>query len=533
MAKPVAVRILKLTGLILVNLLGIGLIYLLALRTGAAFVYFGTVSPDTCWLLKLGSIIANAGAIPKADPFSFTIPLSAAQNDCPPFVVYQWLAEVAFFEAYRVGKLDGLLIAAAAITALAFLALPLRACLRANAPVGWSFLAVAAASATANLRCFLRPEIFSCLFLAVWLSLLQNLRLKIDRAEKPNTDDHSIDWLLIALFTVLMIIWCNLHTGYVSGIVAIAFYAGAMLLGDARARRPLGAVTKTASLSLLASLLASLINPYGVGLWLYLPHLYFAPVNEKIKELQPIVGTQLFEGLHIPFALLLLLCYGAIFWSLFCDFRAKSPRIRSPMRLSSLLIVVVATGLCLAKRRLVSLSALFILFETANFIGFWQLPSVWLPFWCKPVSILLLELAILLLVPRAVHDLAGSVIKLSIPQATEDFSPPLDAVAYFASNYDGGHIFSSLTIADMLDLYFSPRNSLFIDTRFDAFSDQTRIDYETIIHGRDAWRQLLDRYQIAWVFVMPKDEIFALLEREPGWHLVFSRDNARIFKRVQ
>jgi len=515
----------------LVTICGLIFFYLLALRTGAAFVYFGTVSADTCWLLKLGSIIALSGAIPKSDPFSFTIPLLAQHDNPPPYVVYQWLTEVVFFDVYRSFTVTGLLIVSAAITAWAFLVVPLRSCIKLNAPPWWSFLTVAAASTAANLRCFIRPEMFSCLFLALWLSILQSLDGET-AAHAEARGGNSVNWRIVIGLASLMILWCNMHTGYITGIIVLAVYAFAFWLDDLVSKRALTGVTKTALAALLLSVCASLVNPYGIGLWLYLPHLFFAPVNERIRELQPLKGNELFEGLHIPLGIMLALCYGALTVSIFRDYKADRKSLQSPVRISSIAIITIATMLLFLKRRLIALSSLLILFETARLIGRKGERSGWpFGFWRGKVSYIVFELAILCLVARGVFDLSGSVITISIPQATENFSPPLQAIRYFADAYRGGRIFASLVVADMLDLYCSPHNSLFLDTRFDTFDDKTRQDYETMVHGRESCKELLDSYQIDWVFLTPDAALANSLETDQRWKLVFKDPTASIFRR--
>jgi len=518
---------------VVVTVLGLVLVYFLALRVGAAFVYFGYVSYDTCWLLKLGQLIAQGGAIPKTDPFTFTLPLAARLGEPQPYVVYQWLSEVLFFHGYQHLQPVGLLIAGALITVIAFLSVPLRACIRVNAPPVWSFLALAAACTASCVRCYVRPEVFSCLFFAIWLVLLQRLRIRANADSLKNQSKGQIDWLTIGLLTLLMLFWCNMHTAYVSGIILLAIYAIAFWLDDILGKRRIRDVTKTLLIGLLVSVIASLFNPYGIGLWLYLPHLYFAPVNEKIRELKPLTIVDLVRTRYFPVVCLVMLCYGAILATMFYDHRTKQTSLKSPARLSSVLIVIIATIICFTVRRLVSLMSLSMLFETANFIGRRNQPSGWLTsFWRKKASYLVLELVILVLAPRGVLDIAGPVVTLCIPQNTDIFEPPLEAMTFFTKNYKGGRIFSALEISDMLELYTNIRNSIFMDTRLDAFSEKIRSHFETIILARPGWRKLLDWYEIEWVFLVPKTRLGPVLETDPDWKEVYQDPTARIFHRV-
>jgi len=516
---------------IVVTVVGILIIYFLALRTGAAFVYFGLVSPDTCWLLKLGSIIAGSGAIPKTDPFTFTLPLYASIGEPQSYVVYQWLSEVVFFLGFHVYQFSGLLAAAAILTAIAYLIIPLRACVKLNAPPIWSFLAIAAASTAANLRSFIRPEIFSCLFLSAWLWLLLPLRSRLsENSEDGATND--IDWKIVVSLCLLMVVWCNMHSGFVSGIIVLAIYAFSSWLDDRRTRRKIGGSTKTLLIGLAASSLASLINPYGIGLWLYLPHLFFAPINADIRELQGIPSTELFQPLRFPVVCLVALCLGAIALVLIQNRKSLSKYLRSPLHLSNIFMVALAIFLCFTKRRLVNLCGIIMLFETAHFIRNRQADVAWPPlFWQKKLSYLVVELMILILVPRGVYDIANKAVTLCLPEPTIEFQPPLKGMLFFNKIYDGGRIFSSIQISDMLDLYFSPKNSIFMDTRLDIYSDKIRNDFETICSARGNWRELLDKYQIKWVFVGPSAQLGSSLENERGWSTIYKDSAAKILKR--
>jgi hypothetical protein len=515
---------------IIVTIVGILIMYFLALRTGAAFVYFGLVSPDTCWLLKLGSIISNTGVIPKADPFTFTLPIYASTGDSPPYVVYQWLSEVAFFSGYRFFQFTGLLAAAALVIAIAFLVVPLRACVKLNAPPIWTFLAVAAASTAANLRSFIRPEIFSCFFVAIWLWLLLPVRLRL--SDDSETSKSNVDWKVVISLVVVMVIWCNMHSGFVTGIIVLAFYAVSSWLDDRLAKRNLSGSTKTLLVGLAASAAASLINPYGVGLWLYIPHLFFAPINSEIRELKGIPSTEVFEPLRFPLVCLVVLCVGAIAREVYRNREKFSEFLRSPLRISSVLIVVIAIGLTFTKRRLVNICSIIMLFETAHLIRGRQLDGAWPPlFWQKKLSYLVVELMILILVPRGVYDIANKGVTLCLPQPTIEFQPPLKAMMLFNHAYDGGRIFSSLEISDMLDLYFSPKNSIFRDSRLDIYGEKIRNDFDTIFFARGNWKELLDKYQIKWVFVGPRAALGATLEKEHGWTTIYKDPSAKIFKR--
>lgn len=503
----------------------------LALRTGGAFAYFGLTSSDTCWLLRLGELITTTGAIPKSDPFTFTMPITSHSGDGPPYVVYQWLSEVVFFCFAHWFGLPGLLAFGAMVTALAFLCVPLRCCLRANAPTIWILFVVAAASVVDNLRSVIRPEVFTNIFLGIYLLLLQGQRQQLDAVKKGT---GGVNWKTVACLAAIMTMWCNAHTGFVSGLLLLAIYALSFYLDDVVQNEPMSGATKTVIASFIGCILASLVNPYGISLWLYLPHLFFAKVNAQISELGPLEVGSLGNFGYLPLVGLLIICYGAIGRSLYKGVPKFSSLLKSPARASSIVIVVIASIMCFCTRRLVTLSSLLILVETANFIGAQSHSISWLrSFFQRKVSYLTLELVVIILAANGALTVAPMMGPLYIPfQADKKISEsPIKAVDAFTRIYKGGHIFASVEIGSMLDLYLGPCSSNFIDSRLDAFNQKTINEYGTISRAEQGWQQLLDRYQIEWIFVFSRHKIARVLKNEPGWKLIYEDHAASIFQR--
>lgn len=94
----------------------------------------------------------------------------------------------------------------------------------------------------------IRCHLFTFLFFAIWLYLLERVRI----GEKK--------WLY--LLPVTMVIWCNIHGGCVSGIGLLAIY----ILGEFLNKKPV----KDYIISFVLSCLALFINPYGPKYVLFL-----------------------------------------------------------------------------------------------------------------------------------------------------------------------------------------------------------------------------------------------------------------------
>ncbi len=186
------------------------------LRTLIVFLFFLYVfisfikpilDPDTPWHLKTGEYIFLNKTIPTSDPFSFA-------NDPIPFIgkfilTQYWLSQIFFFLIYKIYGPFGLVIIGATIftSIIALLWYLIR-----NKGFYIS-LFITGGFAFNILRDFsaIRPQIFTFLFATIVIFLIEKYKEK-----------KSINYLLPMPF--LMILWANLHGGFIYGIILISIY---------------------------------------------------------------------------------------------------------------------------------------------------------------------------------------------------------------------------------------------------------------------------------------------------------------------
>src|SRR5262245_51306240 len=151
---------------------------------------------DFWWHLRTGRLIAETGAVPRVDPFSFTTPGR-------PWVAHEWLWELGVFHLYRLGGYRAAVLLSALIVTLAYVVLyRLLRHLGANEIAAAALVLWAAVLALPNLGT--RPREFTVLFFAVFL----------DRLYRHRTGEPGGLWLL----PMLMALWANLHGGFVFGL---------------------------------------------------------------------------------------------------------------------------------------------------------------------------------------------------------------------------------------------------------------------------------------------------------------------------
>ena len=225
--------------------LGLVLLYCMSLLIGVLFAATGFIQSDTCWLVGLGQIILNNGTVPNSDPFSFTLPLLAQNGSGQPFVVYQWLSDVIFAFICRAFQLEGLAVMSALVVVFASICLLLRICLNASGKLFFTFSVVFLAAATVGLRLMVRPEIFTLLFIVIWSYLLRRGMASVGASSSSPVPQVGLDWRAVAALTLTMIVWCNMHSGFVIGVLTLFVYAVSSFCQEKLTKQKLSWRTKT------------------------------------------------------------------------------------------------------------------------------------------------------------------------------------------------------------------------------------------------------------------------------------------------
>ena len=247
---------------------------------GAALLTLAlTVQPfrdtDVWWHLALGQLITTHG-IPAQEPFSF---LAAAH----PWVGQQWLYEVLLAGLVGAG---GAALASAVMGAVAVVALVTAAlAVPRAARVGGVWLAVGIV-----LSGLVMAQVVGVRGQVISLAGVAAVLFVITRWREGRT---GFVWLLPGLFLV----WANMHAGFVVGLAILAVavpLARPLAPATTLARKPLAA-------ALGVSLLATLVNPAGVGLYGYVAETFMNPtITQVVTEwMSPDfhnVWVQLFEA---------------------------------------------------------------------------------------------------------------------------------------------------------------------------------------------------------------------------------------------
>jgi hypothetical protein len=198
--------------------------------------------PDLWGHVRFGHDIVSTRSLPAADSYSFLADR--------PWINHEWLAESVMYVAYAAGGPPGLValkvLLLAGVLGAVFLALGRQSVTGASRDL---LLAVVVLGTFGQIN-HMRPQVFSLIAFSWLLALLSTV------------DSRRARLILIpALFAA----WVNLHGGWIVGGAALALWT-LVTLGSAAPRAEKATLVGCGVLSLLATLL----NPYGVNMWLFL-----------------------------------------------------------------------------------------------------------------------------------------------------------------------------------------------------------------------------------------------------------------------
>ena len=426
------------------------------------------IDPDLWWHLRTGQVIVDTMRLP-AVPF-----LSTSST---PWILHEWGAEVAMWLVYSWGGLPLLGIVFGAAVAV---------------PIGWlvasqptthqrtaaMWLAIGAGVASYPLL-GMRPQMFTIIGLAVFLAVLETYR----REEEAGLTTRALP--LIGLM-LLMVVWANVHSGFMVGLLVMAIYSAADLWR--------GKIELASAWCGVA--LASLITPYGFGLWLYpFQTLTSEPMRQYIAEwLPPTPATAEWW----PFYALLLLSL-----ALLARHAEKIP---------------AETWLILGGAMLASLLSLRHI-PFAGVAAVALLPRHWPAGWATPRPSAWLAIALLFSASLSAPHLVAAVAQ------SEQSSYPVAAVDYLAANGAGTvRIFNEYHWGGYLIWRgFPPAIDGRADVHGDAVASTARAR-----RGLPGWEQALEGYTLA--LLRPATALGELLKLA-GWELVYSDDMAEIWRK--
>jgi hypothetical protein len=457
---------------------------------------------DTGYHIRAGEYILSHLSIPKYDIFSLHTPAL-------PWTAHEWLSEVIMALVHNVAGLTGVVAFFAILLALTtYLLFKM---LRAHgSDITLATAVTLLAVASSRIHWLARPHVFSFLLMILTHYLLECWhRGRINR---------------LYLLPPIMLLWVNLHGGYLGGFILMgAYLAGnfaTVLAAQPEARGALREKLKQLSLIIAASLAVTLINPLGYHILLF----PFKLVSDKF--LMDHVSEFLSPNFHeaMPFKYLLLLLIAVLAAS------------RKPMEATELVLVLVFTNMALYSARYIPLFALVATpaltrqaEEASSAIGgrissfinnrsrnLGKIDGSSRGFFWPVAATLVIALA----------TFSGR-----FPHYFDEKVKAVAACEFLMKEQISGNMFNNDEFGDYLIYRGYPTYKVFFDGRSDMYGPALMKEYYKVINFRPGWERVLEKYHIGWIFFDSGSRFSTFLLKDSNWVLIYSDKVADIFVR--
>ena len=452
--------------------------------------------------LLRGQIMVQNHTILTTNLFSYT-------NANYPFVSFEWLSEIIFYILNSFFGIGGLIAFTSIVVTIAFAVIFIFTLKKTN-PL------LASLSGLLYLRIlfertYVRPEIFSYLFVAIFVVLLYQFREKFSKK--------------IFLLLPLQLLWVNMHIYFIAGIFLIfAFFTEAVVK---QRNRYNGLYVKSLLVVFVSSIIVSMINPYGFNGLLFpltLSQHYAFAVTENANILQIInmhPGTIEYSVLFFQVVAIVLMC------SLLCTVYKS--------RLVDWIISIFF--ICFA----ISAIRNFPLFVFATFIPFVDslnmlqknITTKFSPHIIKKYKYTYPLFAFILLFLVVWHIyFVGSIQGVGV--GTDKYGE--SAVNFLITNNVHGPLYNNYDFGSFLAYKLYPKEQVFVDGRPEAYPVSFFQNiYYPIQSDPALFAQAEKKYQFNVIVYSltdgtPRTQLFFKnIITNPEWKLVYLDDNAVIF----
>jgi hypothetical protein len=455
--------------------------------------------PDTWWHLNTGKWMIEHGELLRVDLFSYT---RLGQSYAAP----GWPVQILLYLVYQLGGIGGLNLLTGVVFTLVFYFV--------NKTLSGSELLKASAlilgATVSSLHASARPALFTLLFSAIFLWVLEDFRW--GRANR------------LKLLPPLMIAWANSHGLAVIGLGLVGLYALGMTKVEKRGKRlVIASPPKNLFILIPFLLLAACLNPYGPVMLIY--PLQAASAHWKAAQyIQEWQSPDFHRSFVQPFIWLLLLTLAMVGAN------------RKRLALTDFLLVASFAYLGLYSARnvaLFGLAAPVVLTRSST-----PLAEAWArlspkcsvaprPLFRRVSIYLTLGAFTLVGMGRIVQALPNQSNLVELEKA--GMIVPAGALDFLKAERPAGRLFNCYNWGGYLQ-WALPEYALFVDGRADLFQDEIIGQWFQVALVQDGWQEVLDRWDIHVVLIERTWPVAEALKLA-GWKLVYQDDFAMIYVR--
>lgn len=450
------------------------------------FFSYPEVDPDLWGHLFFGREILWSGQLPLYNLYSFTAPDH-------PWVNHEWLAEVIFYSIFHLFGSPGLILFKVVVGAIIVWLLDLiigrriASSLVRTLTLVWIMVIL---SPGFNVR----PQIFTYLLFALFLFLF----CCYERGCKA----------ILYWFPFLMLIWVNLHGGFVVGLGALGLFGLFALFSENREQVTTGKRIIRLVIPIALTLLALGLNPYRIDLLGFLAKdlLLSRPISE-------------WGAIHVLdfsfFAFKLAVLFVLLFFLR-----------RDSFRRWDFILTVLAGLFALRYQRhmpLFAIAAVPLLAEGIQRVGYWIE---------RGARERILATGILLIALYQFYWIGRIHLEHQFQLLVSPQEYPTQAADFLRRNGVRGNLAVPFDWGEYLIWKLYPMVRVSIDGRYTtAYPMEVIRDNWEWMEGKEGWRRLVERYPTEIAITNRYHPVTALLRKDPEWIYIYSDPVAFIFVR--
>jgi hypothetical protein len=494
---------------------------------------------DIGWHIRTGEQILATHSLPRTDPFSSTM-------QGQPWFAWEWLYDIVLGVLHRACGLNGVVWLCGLVVAAVFVIL-LSQLIRRGTGLLLAVVLMLLAEAAATIHLYARPHIVSWLFSLLWFIALE--RWESWDSSAQGGLPRWMPWF----FPASMLLWVNLHGGWLFGIALLGLYVFAAFVEslrtqDAFARIRTAHRARAMALAWVASAVATLVNPFG---WRLHAHIYrYLSDHYLMSRIDEFRSPDFHGWAQRCFAAILLLVVIA-----FAGNRLVRDR---KFRLSHLFVVLLAAYAGFYSSRNLPVSSMLLVLVAGpilweNFAALADQPGAW-P-WVRngagrisdfsermgaqemdlrghlwPVVGVVFALAICLqggwlgsrqLIHAQFDPKRMPVAAVTFIQKENVYEPPVTEPV-FSTDAWGGYL---------IYVMYADRKVV-VDDRHDLYGSDRMRQYLMLTQGEPGWRDVLEKWQIRTALLPTGSTLANLLRELPrDWRVAYEDKVAVVFER--
>ena len=494
--------------------------------------------PDIGWHIRSGEQILATHSLPRTDPFSSTM-------QGQPWFSWEWLYDVALGILHQACGLNGVVWLCALLVAATF-ALLLWLLLQRGTGLLLAIVLMLLAEAASTIHLYARPHIVSWLFSLLWFAVLEDWerRGRCERGKLP----PLIPWF----FPASMLLWVNLHGGWLFGMALLGIYTLAALVESLRVKDAFAAIraahrTRAMAWAWVASAVATLANPYG---WRLHAHIYRYLGDRYLMNRIDEFRSPDFHGWAER-------CFAAILMLVLIAF-ASHRRGNGRLRLSGVLVVLLAAYAGFYSSRNLPVSSMLLVLVAGpllweNFTALANKPGAWR--WMRKRTARISEFSDRMGAQEM--QLRGHlwpVVSVAFAFAIclqggwlgsrhlihAQFDPkkvPVEAVSFLQKESPAKQpsmepVFSTDAWGGYLIYRMYPERKVVVDDRHDLYGSGRIRQYLILTQAAPGWQNVLQEWKIRTALLPTGSTLANLLRELPqDWRVAYEDKVAVVFER--